>query len=136
MAIKKKSKISEEIPTASMPDIVFMLLLFFMVTTVFRQSTGLPIELPKAKKIQKLEAKKNVVSIWGNEQRDISIDDKLVDKMSDIRQIMYKKIVDNPRIVVSMKIDKAANMGMVNDIQQELREVNALRVNYTAIYGD
>ncbi|MBN2105069.1 biopolymer transporter ExbD [bacterium] len=136
MAIQKKSKASQEIPTASMPDIVFMLLLFFMVTTVFRQSTGLPIELPKAKKIQKLEAKKNVVSIWGNEQQDISIDDKLVDKMSDIRRIMYEKMIENPRIVVSLKIDKAANMGMVNDIQQELREVNALRVNYTAIYGD
>ena len=136
MAIQKKSKVSQEIPTASMPDIVFMLLLFFMVTTVFRQSTGLPIELPTAKKIQKLEAKKNVVSVWGSASREISIDDKLINQTSDIRQIMYNKIKDNPRIIVSMKIDKAASMGMVTSIQQELREVNALRVNYTAKYGE
>jgi len=136
MAIEKKAKVSQEIPTASMPDIVFMLLLFFMVTTVFRQSTGLPIELPTAKKIQKLEAKKNVVSVWANAEREISIDDKLINQMSDIRQIMYQKILENPRIIVSMKIDRAANMGMVTDIQQELREVNALRVNYTAKYGE
>ena len=136
MAIQKKSKVSTEIPTASMPDIVFMLLLFFMVTTVFRQSTGLPIELPTAKKIEKLEAKKNVVSLWGSAQNEISIDDKIITKISDIRQIMYKKRVENPLIIVSMKIDRNANMGMVTDIQQELREADARRVNYTAKFGE
>ncbi|MBN1779529.1 biopolymer transporter ExbD [bacterium] len=136
MAIKKKSKVSTEIPTASMPDIVFMLLLFFMVTTVFRQSTGLEIELPSAKKIEKLEAKKNVVSIWANADKDVSIDDKLIDRMGDINLIMAPKVTENSRIIVSMKIDKAADMGLVTDIQQELRKSNALRVNYTAKYGD
>ena len=58
MKINKKSKVSTEIPTASMPDIVFMLLLFFMVSTVIRQSAGLPLDLPIAKRIEKLEAKK------------------------------------------------------------------------------
>ena len=136
MAIQKKSKVSTEIPTASMPDIVFMLLLFFMVTTVFRQSTGLLIELPTAKKIEKLEAKKNVVSLWGSAQNEISIDDKLITRMTDIRQIMYRKRVENPLIIVSMKIDRNANMGMVTDIQQELREADARRVNYTAKFGE
>lgn len=135
MAINKKSKASTEIPTASMPDIVFMLLLFFMVTTVFRTSTGLDITLPQAKKIQKLEAKKNVVSLWANVDGDVSIDDQLT-PVKEIRHVMYKKIVDNPLIIVSMKIDRGADMGLVTDIQQELREVNALRVNYTAKYGD
>lgn len=136
MAINKKSKVSTEIPTASMPDIVFMLLLFFMVTTVFRQSAGLPIELPTAKKIQKLEAKKNVVSLWGSAQNEISIDDKLITRVGDIRKIMYNKVVENPLTIVSMKIDRNANMGLVTDIQQELREASALRVNYTAKYGE
>ena len=57
MNIQKKSKVSTDIPTASMPDIVFMLLLFFMVSTVIRQSAGLPLDLPIAKRIEKLEAK-------------------------------------------------------------------------------
>jgi len=136
MAFEKKARIVKDVSTVSIPDIVFLLLMFFMVTTTFRTHTGLPVDLPTAKKIQKLEAKKNVVSIWANANRDISIDDKLINQMSDIRQIMYPKIKDNPRLIVSMKIDKAANMGMVTGIQQELREVNALRVNYTAKYGD
>ncbi len=135
MEFKKKSKTSTEIPTSSMPDIVFMLLLFFMVTTVFRQFSGLPLELPSAKKIKKLDAKKNVTNIWANAAGEISIDDKIV-KTSQIRKIMYEKRVENPKIVVSLKLDRAANMGVVTDIQQELREADALKVNYCAKFGD
>ncbi len=135
MEFKKKSKVSTEIPTASMPDIVFMLLLFFMVSTVFRQSTGLPIDLPVAKKIVKLEAKKNVVNIWADAQGEISIDDNLV-RVADIAKIMYKKRTENPMLITSFKFDRAVNMGLVTDIQQKLREVGALKVNYCAKFGD
>jgi biopolymer transport protein ExbD len=135
VSIKKKVKVSEEIPTASMPDIVFMLLLFFMVSTVFRQYTGLPIDLPTAKKIEKLEAKKNVTNIWANAQGELSIDDKIV-RISDVSKVIYKKRVENPRLVVSLKIDRSANMQVVTDIQERLREADALKVNYSAKFGD
>jgi biopolymer transport protein ExbD len=135
MNIQKKSKVSTEIPTASMPDIVFMLLLFFMVSTVIRQSAGLPLDLPIAKRIEKLEAKKNVVSVWANDQGEISIEDKLI-QVRDISRIMYDKRVANPKLIVSLKIDRAANMGFVTDIQEKLREADALKVNYCAIYGN
>ena len=135
MKIKKKSKVSTEIPTASMPDIVFMLLLFFMVATVIRTSSGLPIDLPIAKRIEKLEAKKNVVSVWANAQSEISIDDKIV-QVRDIARIMYDKRVANPKLIVSMKVDRSASMGLVTDIQERLREADALKINYCAIYGN
>ena len=135
MEFKKKSKISTEIPTASMPDIVFMLLLFFMVSTVFRQFSGLPVDLPTAKRIMKLDAKKNVANIYANAQGEISIDDKLV-TTADIRRIMYQKRVENPRLVVSLKFDRVSNMGLVTDIHEELREADALKVNYCAKFGD
>ena len=134
MEFKKKAKVSQEIPTASMPDIVFMLLLFFMVTTVFRQFTGLPVDLPVAKKIEKLEAKKNVTNIWAT-ATEISIDDKIV-RLRDVRRLMYDKRIENPRLIVSLKFDRSANMGLVTDIHQELREADALKVNYCAKYGD
>jgi biopolymer transport protein ExbD len=136
MEFKKKSKVSEEIPTASMPDIVFMLLLFFMVTTVFRQYSGLPIDLPTAKKIEKLEAKKNVTSIWANPEGEMSIDDKIVTTRKDVTNIMRQKRTENPRVVVSLKIDRAAKMSLVSEIHEALRDADALRVNYTAKYGD
>jgi biopolymer transport protein ExbD len=121
MEFKKKAKVSQEIPTASMPDIVFMLLLFFMVSTVFRQFSGLPVDLPIAKKIEKLEAKKNVTNLWARSLEEISIDDRLI-RVADISKIMYQKRVENPRLIVSMKLDRMLNMGVVTDIQQELRE--------------
>lgn len=134
MEFKKKAKVSQEIPTASMPDIVFMLLLFFMVSTVFRQFSGLPVDLPIAKKIEKLEAKKNVTNLWARSIDEITIDDKLV-RVSDISKVMYQKRVENPRLIVSMKLDRTLAMGVVTDIQQELREADALKVNYCAKYG-
>ena len=135
MEFKKKSKVSTEIPTASMPDIVFMLLLFFMVTTVFRQFAGLPIDLPVAKRIKKLEAKKNVTNIWANADGEISIVDKLV-RVGDVSQIMYQKAIENPKLVVSLKFDKASNMGLITSIQEKLRDANTLKINYCAKYGN
>jgi len=135
MKIQKKAKVSTEIPTASMPDIVFMLLLFFMVATVIRQSTGLPIDLPTAKRIEKLEAKKNVVSLWASAQNEISIDDKLV-KLKDVARLLYDKRVANPKLIVSLKLDRATSMGFVTDIQERLREADALKINYCAVYGN
>ena len=135
MAFKKKSKAFTDIPTASMPDIVFMLLLFFMVTTVFRQFTGLPIDLPIAKRIKKLEAKKNVANIWANAEGEISIDDKLV-TVGNVAQIMYQKALENPRLVVSLKFDQATKMGLITSIQEKLRDANTLKINYCAKYGN
>jgi len=131
---QKKSKVSEEIPTASMPDIVFMLLLFFMVTTVFRQFSGLPVTLPSARKIAKLDAKKNVANIWASLEGEISIDDKMVE-ITDLGMVMHRKITENKYLVTSMKIDKGTNMKMVTDIHQGLRDAGALRVNYCARSG-
>lgn len=136
MEFKKKSKVGTEIPTASMPDIVFMLLLFFMVSTVFKQSTGIPVDLPVARMIKKLEAKKNVTNIWADAQGNISIDDLIVNKVSDVYMIIYQKRVEIPKLVVSFKFDKNTKMGTVSEIQQELRKANALMVNYCAKFGD
>jgi len=105
-----------------------------MVSTVFRQYTGLPVNLPEAKKIIKLEAKKNVTSLYANQKGEIMIDDKFV-TLGDIRHIMYDKRVENPRLIVSLKVDRNADMSLITDIHEELREADALKVNYCAKYG-
>lgn len=135
MKFNKKSKVSQEIPTASMPDIVFMLLLFFMVTTVFRQFSGLPVDLPTARKIEKLDAKKNVADIWASLDGELSVDDKILENVGSLRHVMYPKVAENPRLITSLKIDRGTAMYMVTDIHQELREAGALRVNYCAKSG-
>ena len=77
MKFSRKTKLSSEIPTASMPDIIFMLLIFFMVTTVLREYSGLPVTLPKAKRIEKLKSKRHTSHIWVSKDGLISIDDRL-----------------------------------------------------------
>ena len=135
MAIKieKKSKMKIGIPTASMPDIIFQLLIFFMVSTVLRQYTGLKVNLPDASKIEKLPTKRHVTTIWVDRFNNAVIDDVTFKQVGDLRTIVYNKLVEDPQIIVSLRVDRAADMGMISDIQQELRKANALRINYSAL---
>ena len=131
MKFEAKAKASNQIPTASMPDIIFMLLIFFMVTTVLREYEGLNVLLPQARKIEKLETKRHVAYVFVSKDGLISIDDKII-PVNNVRHIMYKKRVADPQLIVSLKADKNAPMGLISDIHLELREADALRVNYSA----
>ena len=134
MKFQTKSKVTSGIPTASMPDIVFMLLIFFMVSTVFKESNGLNVVLPAAKKIEKLPGKRDVAVIWADRSGRISIDDRLI-QISDIEPIIRAKARDelHPMKLVSLKIDKNVEMSKVTAIQQQLRTVGstALNINYS-----
>ena len=131
MKLNRKVNISSDIPTASMPDIIFMLLIFFMVTTVLREYSGLDVELPKAKRIQKLKSKRHTAHIWVSKQDQISIEDNLV-RSNNVRNIMYTKRAADPQLTVSIKADKAARMGLISDIHTELRKADALMLNYSS----
>ena len=131
MEISRKVTISSDIPTPSMPDIIFMLLIFFMVTTVLREYSGLDVELPKAKRIQKLKSKRHTAHIWVSKQGQISIEDKLV-RSNNVRNIMYIKRAADPQLTVSIKADKAARMGLISEIHTELRKADALMLNYSS----
>ena len=130
MKLKRKTQLKSEIPTASMPDIIFMLLIFFMVTTVLREYSGLPISLPKAKRIEKLKSKRHTSHIWVSKDGLISIQDRLYDS-DGIRHVMYEKRVSDPQLVVSLKADERAKMGLISAIHIELRKADALKLNYS-----
>ena len=130
MKFKRKSKIESKIATSSMPDIIFMLLIFFMVTTVLREYSGLQISLPKAERIEKLESKRHTAHIWVSKDGLISIEDKLF-KSNAIRHVMYEKRASDPRLTVSLKADLAVRMEVISSIHNELRKADALRLNYS-----
>ena len=131
MKLQRKTKIDSEIPTSSMTDIIFMLLIFFMVTTVLRVYSGLPISLPKAKRIEKLKSKRHTTNIWVSKDGLVSIEDKLY-KADGVRHVMYEKRVADPQLVVSLKADERSKMGLVSDIHTELRKADALKLNYSS----
>ena len=130
MKFKKKTEINSDIPTASLPDIIFMLLIFFMVTTVLREYSGLPIDLPKAKRIEKLKSKRHTTHIWTSKDGLISIEDKLYE-VEAIKNIMYDKRIEDPQLTVSLKADERARMGLISEIHNQLRKADALKLNYS-----
>ncbi len=129
---KKRASVKQEIPTTSMPDIVFMLLMFFMVVTTLREVTVLvDFKLPEAKAIEKIENKRLISYIWVGKDKRIQINDSIV-SLDEVENIMYAKRQSLPNIIVSLRIDKGSDMGLVTDIQQELRKAYCLRINYSA----
>ena len=130
MNFSRKTKISSEIPTSSMPDIIFMLLIFFMVTTVLREYSGLPVNIPKAEKIEKLKGKRHTAHIWVSKDGLVSINDRLF-AVQDVAKIMYEKRLSDPQLIVSLKADEEAKMELISNIHEELREADALKLNYS-----
>ncbi|HJL74407.1 MAG TPA: biopolymer transporter ExbD [Candidatus Marinimicrobia bacterium] len=130
MEVKRKTQVSTDIPTASMPDIIFMLLIFFMVTTVLREYSGLPVELPKAKRIEKLKSKRHTSHIWISKEGLVSIQDKL-HSVDNVRHVMYDIRAADPLLTVSLKADKSAKMGLISEVHNELRKADALKLNYS-----
>ena len=130
MNFSRKTQLSSEIPTSSMPDIIFMLLIFFMVTTVLREYSGLPVNIPKAEKIEKLKGKRHTAHIWVSKEGLVSINDRIF-SVQDVAKIMYEKRVSDPQLIVSLKADEEAKMELISSIHEELREADALKLNYS-----
>ena len=132
MKLNRKNKQSNEISTSSLPDIIFMLLIFFMVTTVMREFEGLDVILPRAKTIEKLESKRHTSYIWATKDGLVSVDDKIV-QMNSLGELMYQKITNDPKLTVSLKSDQNSLMKTISDIHSELRKAQALKLNYSAL---
>ena len=124
-----------------MPDIIFMLLIFFMVSTVLRETTiQVRTLLPQAEALTKLDQKRLVSYLYVGPQKlqnnrlgntMIQVDDALIEILTDVRQVMYRKLLEQPKLVVSLRVDQSSQMGIVYDVQQELREAGTLRINYS-----
>lgn len=127
----RKKKISHEIPTGPIADISFLLIIFFMVTTVFVIYRGFPVDLPQAERIDTLKGKRNVVSIWISPQGRIMVDEYET-ALSEVGNIVARKITVNPRVVVLVKSDRNTPYRMISGVIGELRKAKALRVSFIA----
>ena len=147
----KKKKASIGISTASLPDIVFMILFFFMVTTTMRE-VELQIQLsnadlPEASEIKKIEKKSLVSYIYVGKPRDTRLgefprfqlnnaiySDKEISKIMEFVNAEREKLseAERPLMTTSLKVHKDTKMGIVTDIKQELRRASALKINYSA----
>lgn len=138
---KKQAGTKQEVPTSAMPDVVFMLLFFFMVTTVLREVTlKVKIDLTKATNIEKIEEKRLVSYIYIGPERlpnnrlgndKVQIDDSIQEDIGAIRQIMYDKLLEEQRMIVSLRVDESSEFGLLTDVQEELKKAQTFRINYS-----
>jgi biopolymer transport protein ExbD len=150
---KKKKVGSQSLNTASLPDIVFMLLFFFMVTTVMRETeVQVDVKVPSASQVKKLEKKslisyiyigrpiKSLQAVYGIEPM-IQMNDKLtneegipVESIRDFVLFEREKLSEDEKnqMTISLRIDQNIPMGKVDDVKKALRMANALKINYSA----
>ncbi len=125
----------------ALPDMIFILLFFFMVTTVMRtEEIFVRTQLPDAEAIETIDQKRLLSYIWigprrleGNRlgETAVQVDDTIIDNIGNIRTIMYAKLLEQPRLIVSLRVDESSEMGLLQDVQGELREAGTLRINYS-----
>jgi biopolymer transport protein ExbD len=146
--LKKGGKETPGISTASLPDIVFMILMFFMVSTSMRQTDRMVnVNLPEASEVTKLERKDLSSYIYigsptsqyqgqfGTDSR-IQLNDSFK-TVEDIRHFVAAERealseADREFMTISLKIDEGTYMGIVTDVKQELRRCSALKIMYAA----
>lgn len=145
---KKRGASTPEISTASLPDIIFMLLFFFMVVTVMKDSTlKVAVSVPDATELEKLERKSLVHHIYigsptaqyqaqyGTAAR-MQLNDQfaIVDDIPLFLEQEKLKVNEKERdfLTTSLRVDRAATMGLVSDVKLKLRKSNQLKINYSA----
>lgn len=138
---KKQAGTKQEVPTSAMPDVIFILLFFFMVTTVLREVTlKVRVNLTQAENIEKIEQKRLLSYIYIGPERlpnnrlgedKVQIDDAIVDDIGGIRTLMYDKLREQPRLIVSLRVDEGSQFGLLTDVQEELKQASTFRVNYS-----
>ncbi|MEM9981347.1 MAG: biopolymer transporter ExbD [Bacteroidota bacterium] len=141
---KKKSKSKPAISTAALPDIIFMLLFFFMVSTELKEDTVIVRnELPKATQLQELAEQTLTAFIYIGPPTDarfgtdpkIQLND-VFSNVGDITRFIEEKRAEMPenlkdKLEVSLKIDKETKMGLITDVKLELRKAEARKIQYT-----
>jgi biopolymer transport protein ExbD len=133
LKITKKQGVQNAIPTGSMADIIFLLLIFFMVTTIFKMEEGLPISLPRAESGSELEREK-LMNIWADRFSRVSINDKLV-QVDLIDVVVSKRFEENRSLIVAFNVDRRTKYDLVDRIMEQLKEANAVNVTFVSV-GD
>jgi len=128
--INKKITVEGKIPDCSLADIAFLLLIFFIVSTVFVKERGLRVTLPRAESIDKIP-RTHAVTVYVDRNGTISVDDFVID-IPMVEGVMLRKITDDFNMIVCFRTDQDTQWGVMADIINQMRRANALRVSFEA----
>ena len=126
--LQRKSKASQDIPSSSLADIAFLLLIFFMVSTVFQTDKDRPIDWAAAEATEKIDEKqKNILNIWVESNGDVYINDAQR-QMMELGEVVAPMYVANRNLVISVRSDRSVPYRFIDLVQQELVSAGVLRV--------
>ena len=132
---KRQSRVTESIPTCSMADIAFLLLIFFMVSTVFRKETPLKIAWPEASALRKTEFKnKNILHVWVNKDDESSpgINEEgwvyLSRQAALVEKLKLESAELKGRILIAFRADRNTPYNKINLTLEMLKQANTVQV--------
>jgi biopolymer transport protein ExbD len=126
MLLNKRKQQEAEIPTAALPDIVFLLLVFFLVTTTIDTEKGLELGLPDLEEIK--VPKRNISNLWINQAGEILLDKTRIE-IADISHIIKEKIMENPNLIVSVQSDRKTKYDVYIDVLDRLKKAGATKIS-------
>ena len=128
MALKRRVKAEPEIPTGSMADIVFLLLVFFLVTTTMNQDKGIGMQLPPAGESKKIQ-KKNICNIWVNVAGEILINLEDSVPLAQLRANLQQRLKTNEKLIISLKADGETPYDKVISVLDKIKLAGAERIS-------
>ena len=135
---KRGNRVLPEIPTSSMADIAFLLIVFFLVTTTMNQDKGLSMHLPPVAETKEVR-EKNICNVWISEQDQIAFfenDQLTMVPFGALRADIEQRLAANDKLIVSLKADRDATYRIFVDVLDELKLAGATRISIAEPEGD
>ncbi|MEO0092454.1 MAG: biopolymer transporter ExbD [candidate division WOR-3 bacterium] len=131
MKVRERETYSPKIPTASLGDIAFLIIIFFMTTSIFSREKGLKIVLPEKGQEVKIKSE-NILTISVNPAGEVLIKDKIV-TIADIKSIVKSELDANPELVVALRVSRLAPYKTMIDVFDELKLAKAEKISLVPV---
>ncbi len=128
MKHRARNRASLEVNSASMSDIAFLLLIFFLVTTIFALEEGIPLVLPGKQSTNVKVKRKNILVVQAHANGAITVDDEQVSLVT-LRPRIERRLAENDKLIVVIETHPDSEYGVMVDILDELRLANARRIS-------
>lgn len=128
---KRKSKASSDIPSSSLADMAFLLLIFFMVSTTFRKEQPRDVEIPEAAATQKLDTpRKHILHIYVERDGNIFVNDRIIpgESLGNYIRPLYEE--SQRRLVMVLRADREVPYSVINNVQEQLQNANATHLTF------
>ena len=121
----------DHIPTESMADIAFLLLIFYLTSAILRSETGLVLDLPRARNTLR-QPREQIAHIWIDKDGRAMINDLYVE-YEEVAPILAAKLRENPDMIVAVNTDRRTRYRYMQRALEEMKKAEAVRVSFTTV---